>query len=121
MRSHGVPNFPDPAARGGLVIPNDIDAQSPAFRAAQQACAKLAQGGPGGPASAESRKLELLALARCMRAHRVPNFPDPTSSPPPPTSGNVIGGDGWFLALGTPQERQSPAYKRAAAACGVMF
>jgi hypothetical protein len=121
MRSHGVPNFPDPAARGGLIVPNDIDPQSPAFESAQQACARLAQGPPGGPGASESRKLELLTLARCMRAHRIANFPDPTSSPPPPTSGNALGGDGWYLALGTPQERRTPAYKGAAAACGVDF
>ena len=52
-----------------------------------------------------------------MRKHGVPNFPDPASTPPPPSSGNVIGGNGWYLALGTAQQRQSPAYKRAAAIC----
>ena len=114
MRAHGVPNFPDPSATGGLVIPNDINTESPAFKSAQQACSNLAENG-GGAGSSESRKLQLLALARCMRAHGVPNFPDPTSSPPPPSSGNVIGGNGWYLALGTAQQRQSPAYKRAAA------
>jgi hypothetical protein len=48
----------------------------------------------------------------------VTNFADPTSSPPPPSSGNALGGDGWYLALGTAQERQAPRYKRAAVACG---
>jgi hypothetical protein len=57
-------------------------------------------------------------MARCMRAHGVSSFADPTTSPPPPSSGNVVGGGGWYLALGTAQERQSPVYKRAAAACG---
>jgi hypothetical protein len=52
-----------------------------------------------------------------MRSHGVPNFPDPTSSPPPPSSGNVLGGNGSYLALGTPEDQQSPAYKRAATAC----
>ena len=117
-RAHGVSGFPDPAATGGLVIPNDINPQSPAFKSAQQACATLAQA-PGGTAgSSESRKLQLLAVARCMRAHGVPKFADPTSSPPPPSSGNVIGGNGWYLALGTASQRQSPAYKQAEGACG---
>jgi hypothetical protein len=53
-----------------------------------------------------------------MRSHGVPDFADPTSSPPPPSSSNANGGNGWYLALGTAQERQSPTYKRAAAACG---
>jgi hypothetical protein len=116
MRAHGVPNLPDPSAGGGLVIPNDINTESPAFLSAQHACGNLAQG--GGPAgSSGSRKLELLALARCMRAHGVPDFADPTSSPPPPSGGNAIGGDGTYLSLGTAGERRSPTYKRAAAAC----
>jgi hypothetical protein len=117
MRAHGVPRFPDPRPTGGLIIPNDINTEAPAFKSAQRACAKLAQA-PGGEKASESRRLQLLDLARCMRAHDVPNFPDPTSSPPPPSSGNAIGGNGWYLALGTAQERQSPTYKRAAAACG---
>ena len=117
IRAHGVPNFPDPRGHGGLVIPNDINPQSPAFRSSQQACAKVAQPPVGHGESSDSRKLQLLALARCMRAHGVPTFPDPTNSPPPPSSGNALGGNGSYLALGTPQQRQSPGYKRAATAC----
>jgi hypothetical protein len=116
MRAHDVPNFPDPSAAGGLVIPNDINTDAPAFQTAQHACEKLAAQ-PASAGSSESRKLQLVALARCMRAHGVPSFPDPTSSPPPPSSGNVIGAGGWYLALGTQQERQSPAYRQAASGC----
>lgn len=119
MRSHGVPNFPDPSTSGGLVVPNDIDVQSPAFKSTQQACGKLAQGGGGPGSSSEGRTLQLLALARCMRKHGVPNFPDPTRSPPPPGNGNVIGGNGTYLAVGPPASQQSPAFKHAAAACGI--
>lgn len=118
MRAHGIPNFPDPSSTGGLIIPNDINTDAPAFKSAQVACAKLAQSGGGQATSSGSRKAQLLALAKCMRSHGVPTFADPTSSPPPPSSGNAIGGNGWYLALGTAQERQSPSYKRAAAACG---
>jgi hypothetical protein len=118
MRAHDVPNFPDPRATGGLVIPNDIDIQSPAFKSAQRVCGKPALGGGSVSGSSESRRLQLLALARCMRAHGVPSFSDPTTSPPPPGNGNVIGANGWYLALGTAQERRSPAYQRAAATCG---
>jgi hypothetical protein len=117
MRAHGVTNFPDPSARGGLVIPNDINAGSPAFESAQQSCASLARPSGGGSGSSEGRKLQLVAIARCMRANGVPSFSDPTSSPPPPSGGNAIGANGWYLSLGTKQERQSPAYERAAEAC----
>jgi hypothetical protein len=118
MRARGVPNFPDPSSTGGLIIPNDINTDAPAFKSAQGACAKLAQSPGGQRTSSESRRLQLLTLAKCMRSHGVTNFADPTSSPPPPSSGNAVGGDGWYLVLGTAQERQAPRYKRAAVACG---
>ena len=116
MRAHGVPNFPDPSPDGGLAIPNGINTAAPAFVSAQRACGSLAQG-PHDAASSENAKLRLVALARCMRAHGVPSFADPSSSPPPPSSGNALGASGWFLSLGTRSERESPAYKQAAAAC----
>jgi hypothetical protein len=40
LRSHGVPNFPDPGPEGGIapITPGSgIDPQSPAFQSAQQA------------------------------------------------------------------------------------
>ena len=119
IRAHGVPNFPDPSGSHGLAIPNDINPQSPAFTSAEHACAKLAQNRSAQGASSESQKLQLLALAKCMRKHGVPKFPDPTSSPPPPGNGNVLGGNGTYLAIGPPAGQQSPAFKHAAAACGI--
>jgi hypothetical protein len=122
MRSHGVPNFPDPPAGGGplkIVSGSGIDPQSPAFQSAQSACFKLLPGkaGPGG--SSESRKLQLLTLARCMRAHGVTSFPDPTPGAPtaPPSGGGIaFGGPGGFISV--PQTLiQSPAFKQAAATC----
>jgi hypothetical protein len=43
MRSHGVPSFADPTARG-LTLPAGIDANSPSFQAAFQACRRLLPG-----------------------------------------------------------------------------
>ena len=115
MRSHGVTGFPDPKATGGLVIPSNINPQSPVFVSAQRTCAKTdpSPAAPGGMPS-ESERLEMLALAKCMRRHGLANFPDPTSKPPPPSDGNAIGGHGVFLSIGNPQ---SPTFKSAAAAC----
>jgi hypothetical protein len=121
MRAHGLASMPDPSPGRGLAIPNDIDTASPAFRSAQQACGKLVQPPAGQAQPPGSREPQLLALARCMRAHGVATFADPRSSPPPPSGGNAIGGNGAYLSLGTAQERRSPAYKRAAAACGAQF
>lgn len=48
MRSHGVPNFPDPKGSGAFLI-QGIDPNSPQVKSAQQACQSLLPaGGPGG-------------------------------------------------------------------------
>ncbi len=50
IRSHGVPNFPDPTFSGGGVHieRQAIDQSSPAFKAAVQACKSLIPGGLHG-------------------------------------------------------------------------
>ena len=88
MRTHGVPSFPDPTISRsgggvgiGLGIPASVSA-SPAFKTAQQACAKLAPGGPAGsgaaPITAQQHK-QIVQFAACMRSHGVPGFPDADS------------------------------------------
>jgi hypothetical protein len=47
MRSHGVPNFPDPQPNGALRI-TGIDPNSPTFKSALQTCRKLLPGGGTG-------------------------------------------------------------------------
>jgi hypothetical protein len=61
MRSHGVPNFPDPTVQSGpgggvgigirVQAGSGIDPKSPAFEAAQKICQPILQkaGGPGAP------------------------------------------------------------------------
>lgn len=120
MRSHGVPSFPDPSGGGGIQLPNGLNPQSPAFQAAQKICFKLLPGGgPGARQASESQKLAMLRLSRCMRAHGVTSFPDPTNSRPstPPSGGGIaFGGGGSFLSV--PQTlMQSPGFKQAAATC----
>jgi hypothetical protein len=119
MRSHGVPNFPDPSPGGPSVVPNWINTQAPAFQFAQKACAKYLGASTSHESASEGSKLELLNLAKCMRAHGLPSFPDPTASPPPAPAngsqtGNAIAIGGAYLQL----PPQSPALKQAAAACG---
>lgn len=108
MRSHGVPSFPDPAQGGGFPLrTSGINEQSPAFESAQTACASLQPGGnsPPPPISA-AQQAGMVANARCIRKHGVPNFPDPTFGP---------GGEGAGVAfLGNVS---SPAFRRAAKAC----
>lgn len=120
MRSHGVPNFPDPShGGGGIQLGPGINPQSPAFQAAQKICFKLLPGGgPGRGQASESQKLAMLKLSRCMRAHGVTSFPDPTNKPPSPGNGAglAFGAGGSFIAV--PQSlMQSPGFKQAAATC----
>ncbi len=88
MRNHGVTNFPDPQVSG---TPNQTVvrltapvAKSPQFKAASRACAGILPQ-PQNPspeqvaAQQHAREQDLLAFARCLRAHGIPNFPDPTS------------------------------------------
>jgi hypothetical protein len=80
MRKHGVPNFPDPKAVGhgyGLTIDDEI-ANSPQFKNAQQVCKKLLPNGGRPSAQEQAKQLqEALRYASCIRAHGMPDYPDP--------------------------------------------
>jgi hypothetical protein len=83
MRAHGVENFPDPNSKGEIQIgpSSGIDPRSRTFRAAQQACQKvLPNGGRPTPTQLAKMRRGALAFSACMRAHGVPNFPDPIFS-----------------------------------------
>jgi hypothetical protein len=97
MRSHGVPNFPDPDPGSGGAIPK-ADAQrlgvsTSQLQGAQQACQHLL---PNTGGSLEQQTEQCIStsncsqalvqqiltaerkLAQCMRSHGVPKYPDPT-------------------------------------------
>jgi hypothetical protein len=113
MRSHGVPNFPDPNAQGVIQFgsSNGIDPSSPKFQAAQQACRKvLPNGGQPSPAQIAKAQKAALAFSACMRSHGVKDFPDPTFS-----GGGVqlrIGGK-----PGSDLDPSSPIFQKAQTAC----
>jgi hypothetical protein len=81
VRSHGVPNLPDP----GRDWKNILASQAPAVVAAERTCDRLFPGvGPLGQSQSQTHTpaqvAAMLAFARCIRSHGFPNFPDPTSS-----------------------------------------
>jgi hypothetical protein len=83
MRSHGISKFPDPASDGQLTITGTgINVHSPAFEGASNACQSLMPSGAGSPSGQKSdlSAAQALALAKCMRAHDVSNFPDPNAA-----------------------------------------
>lgn len=118
MRSHGVTGFPDPGPEG-FALPSTINQQSPSYQAAQRVCAKLQPGPIGGPPKPSARVRALdVEFSKCMRKHGLTDFPDPTVGGPPPgqAHGIIRGGMYWPLPVRT---EQSPAFQRAAAACGM--
>jgi hypothetical protein len=76
VRSHGVPDFPDP--QNGHFLINSADQNNPNFQSAVQTCQHLL--GPGGATNGGSNNSQLLAFAHCMQTHGVPRFPDPTAN-----------------------------------------
>jgi hypothetical protein len=86
MRSHGVPNFPDPQVHdSGHELSIEVNPSitgAPAFKTAQQACARyLPEGGANARSASDQRAHTeaMLAFARCLRGHGFPRFPDPTA------------------------------------------
>jgi len=84
MRSHGVPNFPDPVQTpdGGYGYrTKGIDPNSTAFQGATQACKALpSPWNSTGQQLSPPQQQAWLRWAACIRSHGVPNFPDPTFS-----------------------------------------
>jgi hypothetical protein len=80
MRSHGVPNFPDPNSNG--TIPKGSAQQfgvsGSRYQTAQTACAHLLPNS-GEVSQAEIRQAMsgMGRFAKCMRLHGVSNWPDP--------------------------------------------
>jgi hypothetical protein len=108
MRSHGVPDFPDPSIGGGFALrASGVNQRSPSFRSAAGACAALrAAGAEPPPPIPAAQEAAMVAKARCIREHGVPNFPDPTFGP---------GGEG--AGVNFRGNESSPAFERAVKAC----
>jgi hypothetical protein len=124
MRTHGVPSFADPKQVGGGGIqisgtPPGVNPDSPAFTSAQQSCRHLLPNGGQSTTSGREQELaRMLTLTRCMRAHGVSGFPDPTlSAPNRADSSDIMSNDEVWLALPNSIDLHSPAFEQAAAAC----
>ncbi|MGH9125811.1 MAG: hypothetical protein ACRDZ8_13945 [Acidimicrobiales bacterium] len=84
IRSHGVPNIPDPVQTpsGGYGYRTaGIDPNSAAFQGALRACKALpSPWNSTGQQLSPTQQQEWLDWAQCIRTHGLPNFPDPTFS-----------------------------------------
>jgi hypothetical protein len=80
MRSHGIPNFPDPILGGhfGIDAASGIDPDTPQFKAAYHYCGtRYLHLHPPSPAELAQRNVAAVKYSHCMRAHDVSDFPDP--------------------------------------------
>jgi hypothetical protein len=101
LRAHGVPMH-----HGSGITPS-----SPAFKSAR-ACAKLLPG-------FARAKAQMLKVAKCMRQHGIPGFPDPTLWVPSNSNrARVVARAGVVLAIPSSINLRSPSFKHAAAVCG---
>jgi len=102
MRSRGVPRYPDPSRGNELadglpkVDPRQLGVSDAQYQSAQGDCAHLLPNG-GQQAQAQSqRDLDAMrAYARCMRAHGVPTWPDPTFDSTAGWGFNLVGVHGF--------------------------
>lgn len=109
MRENGVPSFPDPGAggqggieiqrtggpNGGSATINGVQVAGATLQNAMQKCQRF-QPTPPPMTHAQIAQIRAqgIAMARCMRGHGVPNFPDPQIGTGP-------GGHGLALKLGS--------------------
>lgn len=83
MRSHGVPNFPDPDGNGAIpkATPQQLGVSDSQYQTAQTACGHLLLDGGNAPnqAAIQQEMSALRQFAQCMRSHGVSNWPDPST------------------------------------------
>jgi hypothetical protein len=117
VRSHGVPNFPDPSPTAGILgmIENSgVNPETPAFQAAWQACKKYGPGANLTPAQTAAQNAKGVQESQCMRSHGVPDFPDPTTGPVGEQAVNLRG---TGIDPGSPTAVQAAASR----ACAKLF
>lgn len=78
------------------------------LQAAWQTCSKLLPGGGAPRVAPDNVKVAMLKNAQCMRAHGVPNYPDPVFPP----------GRGVESFIPSSAAANSPAFQSAAQMCG---
>jgi len=81
VRSHGVPDFPDPDRNGQIPAEGKRALRAVGesrARAATYACRNLNPAGQESPTLTAQEQQDYLQAAACMRSHGITSFPDPT-------------------------------------------
>src|SRR5579863_9403496 len=112
MRAHGEPGFPDPQPNGNLLVDGQKDHLNGALmNSANKACQHLLPKSVPLTA-AQQRQLtnQALKFVSCMRAHGIPDMPDP-----------VVNASGVRISIGGPNGKGpapgSPVLQAANQAC----
>ena len=117
MRSHGVPDFPEPDSQGNYSN-SQIQAvgDGPQERNAFEQCRSLLPNEGTGLSVTELQTMmeqnlqHALKAALCMRQHGIPGFPEPT----PLTTGSGVN---WPMTLPAGIDQNSPQYTKAFRKC----
>jgi len=81
LRAHGVPNYPDPNASGQEPPGSKELIRTPQGQAAVRACSSW-DNRISNDIAAQNQvvRVEYVRFAECMRAHGLPDFPDPVNA-----------------------------------------
>jgi hypothetical protein len=112
MRQHGVQMADPTIDNKGVVSINASKVDMATFQSANTACKSLqdaARIAAGGPKSEKPDPTKLLNFAKCMRAHGVADFPDPSSN-----GGMQLHADGNSSSDINPD---NPVFQKAEKAC----
>jgi hypothetical protein len=118
VRSHGVPNFPDPNSSGQFdkTTLARLATSNSQYQAANRSCQHLLP----TPSAAQQRQVgaQALLFSQCIRAHGVTNFPDPASDGriPDPASLGIDQGSPRFQAANQACGKYRPPYMPSNAA-----
>jgi hypothetical protein len=109
MRASGVSKYPDPSGDGRLAKKSleQLGVTGSQFASATSACRHLLPNGVGAPSATQQEAVKALGLrfSQCVRAHGLPNFPDPAADGriPDPASVGI--------------DQASPTFRAANQAC----
>ena len=116
MRAHGIPNYPDPSSVSDGIDSTQLGVSDATYESARTTCNQMypQPHANAGLTTAQQQHVlgELLNVAKCMRSHGVPSFPDPNSAT------TIWGsGGGQIFTLPSGIDPSSPQFTSALNAC----
>jgi hypothetical protein len=122
MRTNGVSKYPDPTGDGRLAKESlaQLGVTGSQFASANNACRHLLPNGGSPPSAGQQEAVKALGLhfSQCVRAHGLPNFPDPAGDGriPDPAGLGIDQGSPKFRAANQACAAYRPPYMPSNAA-----